>query len=224
MVDLVSDYDDIGKMVDFFVRDEFMNVAEDTALEEFFISYFKDKIFYKAVHSSNLYLSDDEKTLEYAGRNTIEPIAEYFLITNNAEAVWQKKDYAEKGAIFSIVHPVIANEEGNGRYFMDCASALYGFASNFSENKEMEFFYGFLSGHVSDMSAGLDNILRNISEDGLKTIKNLYDETVSRYEVSEDGEEKERLAESIAKLSYKAGVEKDDVPLERKHYHYLFEV
>ncbi len=221
---LLSGSEDIELMVDFFVRDRFMGLTDDKTLEEFFISYFKDKILYSAFHTEKLYLSDEEKTLEYAGRNTVEPVAEYFLIIAGSDSKAKKKDYAERGAVFSIVHPVISTMDKNVKYFMTCASTLYGFVSNLSNNTDAEEFYGFLSDQTEGMIEGLEAVLEGIGKDGSLSMRRFYDDIVGRYASSTDPSERDGIARTLAGISYRIGIEPDEVPLDKEHYHHIFEV
>ena len=223
MTRLVQDSGDIETLVDFFVRERFDGLTNDEMLEETFINYFKRRILKGSFDTEKLYLSDDEKTLQYAGRNTVEPVAEYFLIIANTDSKRKKRDYSERGAVFSIVHPVISTMEKNHRYFSTCATRLYGFAANLSDNSDAEEFYDFLSQNSREMMDGLEEVLGSIVNDGKISMNKFYESAILKYISSTDNKEKDELAKVIAGISYRAGIEPDDIPLEKEHYHHLFE-
>ena len=223
MARLVQDCGDIEALVDFFVRERFDGLTDDGMLEEAFINYFKRRILEGSFDTEKLYLSDDEKTLQYAGRNTVEPVAEYFLIIANTDSKRKKRDYSERGAVFSIVHPIISTMERDHRYFSTCATTLYGFASNLSDDPDAEEFYNFLSQNSREMMDGLEEVLSSIANDGKISMNRFYESAVLRYITSTDAKEKDELAKVIAGVSYRAGIRPDEVPLESEHYHHLFE-
>lgn len=223
MAKLLSDADEINEMIDFFVRDYFTGISSDRYLDDFFASYFKEKILFNAFNSSNLYLSDDEKTLQYSGRNTVEPIAEYFFILQKTDSKRVKRDYAEKGAIFSIVHPVLDEKESNMRYFLTCASVFYNMVSVYSTEEFASKFFDLLSSEVEPLQSGLEEILGNVSKDGLFSLEKFYDSILMEYLGSNDTNEKDNLARKISSFSKRLNINPDDVPLEREHYRYLFE-
>ncbi len=221
MAEIVSGPEYNDGMMDYIVRECFENVTKDPIMEERFIDYFKRRIIGSSMNTSSLYLSDDEKRLEYAGRNTIEPVAEYLLNISESDSRNKKRDFAERGAVFSIVHPVISLED-NQRYFSTSASMLYGMAADLSE-KEPERLYRMLSGVTREMMEGLESILKGISEDGKISHDKAFREAVATYQTTSDEEEKEKLARSIAGHAIKLGLEPDSIPLERRHYRHLFE-
>ncbi|MFW5852890.1 MAG: hypothetical protein ACOCUR_02575 [Nanoarchaeota archaeon] len=216
--------DDPSRMLEFFVHEEFDDISDDRLLSEYFCKYFKDNILAKSFSSSDLYLTDDEKSLQYSGKNKVEPLFEYHLLIRDAKSKSTKSHYAEKGAVFAIVHPVVhPNMTENKRFYADSASAFYSLVSSNSRDADSSDFFDFVSGLTVDMMNGLENILENLFRDGTKSLEKAYAMTLVNYSIESESEKKNEYAQLLVNLSRRIGLSPDDVPLEKNHYRLFFE-
>lgn len=187
--------ENVGVMLDFFVRDVFDNVASDEFLFELFCKYFSDEILHRSFFASKLYLSDEEKTLQYSGKNTVEPLFEYTLLIKNQESRHRKRYYAEKAANFSIVHPIIHPELGSNKdFYISSASNFYSTVSANSDFSEVSDFFDFLASLTGDMVYGLEKIIDNIKQDGTLSLNKIYQSLILDYSMELEESRKESLA------------------------------
>lgn len=212
------------EQLDYIVRDHFEEISDDPFFGELFCSYFKNRIVKGSFSSFALYLTDDEKTLQYAGRNTVEPIAEYVLLINAQEYKSTKRHYAEKGAVFAIVQPTLQKVSRSERnYYATSARQFYSVVATYSDHKEMQVFFDFLSEQATVLIDGLEVVIENIQKSGEHIRERLYEEVYTLYQAHLLGPEGTEYARQLISLSRTLGINGDELPLHKKHYRLLFE-
>lgn len=210
--------------LDYIIRDVFDDISSDRYFAEAFFVYFKDRIVKHSFSSTALYLSDEEKSLQYAGTNTVEPLVEYLLLIDRNESKVTKRHYAEKGAVFSVVQPslqVLPDQERN--YYTTGAQTFYGVVASHSEHAESAFFFDFLSESAKLLVDGLEEVFAAIKENGTAIRRRRYENSLLLYQMTPTGEESKGYARQLISLGRSLGVPEDEFPLRNEDYRLLFE-
>ena len=212
------------KVIDFFVHEAFDGITEDNLLYEFFCDYFKNKIFKDSMDTSKLYLDEKEKSLQYSGRSKVEPLFEYMLLVNSSESIHAKRHYAEKGANFAIVHPVIHPEmTDNKDYYIFSASNFYSIVSDNALNNDSSEFFKFLSDITETIVDGLEVVIEGIKNDGHSSIEKAYTESVLNYVSEINSSTQVEYAKKMISFSRRLGIDSSQLPLKKEHVKYLLE-
>ncbi|MFW6231085.1 MAG: hypothetical protein ACOC32_03610 [Nanoarchaeota archaeon] len=216
------DLENHEERLDFFVREAFQDVAVDDELKyEDFCQYFKNQILKRTFSSDDFFLDPDEKRLQYAGRNMIEPTVEYLFLIRKAETRGEKLHYAEKGARFSVAIPAITGQVAQGHYYGQIAQMFYSMVASNTRSDEGTEFFSFLADLSPMMVDGLVQIIDQLEEDGRQIMQKEYIKTVAFYSVSTD-DEKDAYAREMVGLARKLKIPSDEIPLEKEHYRLLF--
>jgi len=218
--DLIRKPDTYKQMIDFFTREEFDGISSDELFYEAFLKYFREYIL-GSYSTSDIFLSDDEKTLQYAGRNNIEATMEYELLVNKHLTHIGKVYYAEKGGRFCIVFPVL-RKPSDKKYYSQRAKQFYRTAVKFSESEISAALYRFVSRITHDITNSLENILKNIKIDGKNIMEKIYGETIALYWTENNQDKSKEYAKTLVEFARKLNIDGDDIPLKREHYKYLF--
>ncbi|MEW5816516.1 MAG: hypothetical protein AB1798_14130, partial [Spirochaetota bacterium] len=166
-------------------------------------------------------LVQDQKTLVYINPNEIESALEYEFLIAKQNTDMGRKHYAKKGGNFCIILPVLYKKRDPKKYHK-WAAGFYDIVSKLAELELEKELFGFMKAVTAEMSTGLENILKNLRQDGNRTIQKAWKEIKLLYEKEEDPTESEKYAKLMIRFSRHLGLDYDELPLKKEHYKLFF--
>ena len=185
---------------------------------ENFLNYFRENII-GSISTSDIFLSDDEKTFQYSKENTVEVAAEYDMLINKNITSFGKVYYAERGGKFCVILPAL-NNSSDREYYSRRARQFYRTAFRFSENMINVALYKFMSRITLNMTDSLERILTNIKKDGEVTYED-YGRTIALYWTGTNKEKNREHARTLIQFADRLNIDRENIPLKPEHMKYL---
>jgi hypothetical protein len=152
--------------IDDFLNTNFKKTADDYADDEmffeFFKAYFKSKLFHES-RATEIFLTEEEKQLQYTSDNMIEPSVEYNLLIAKATDAFMRKHYAEQGANHCVILSSLQKFEK--KWLRNQAKSFYRTAWINSDNELDDKLFRFMSRKTTDIAEGLEDLMFYLMND-----------------------------------------------------------